>query len=366
MPQKKTAKSQGKKAVRLVDVADAAGVSRWVAGHVLNDGQGNSRTSPEAEDRIRKVAKDLGYQPNAAALLLRGKRSYTLGVLVASAGDPLRSFLVQYLDVEAVKIDCHLLIGNTISKSTVGDDQFEYFVDEFARRKVDGVLCAVHRWLDGDRAALVAQHPSTVFYEDPGLPGAAYVTVDREAAVRLAVDRLARQGRRRIGLAVMSRSRPEDVARYRGYVAELDSHGLEVDERLVFDGEPYGPAFPECNESTGKWEFPFETTQAAIDALAGDQGADAIVVHDDFWAAAMLKQLRARGIGVPADVAVVGYLNHYLADWTDPALTTIDLQHWQAARTMVEMLEKMVTEGPLPAEDRVVKIQPKLIVRESA
>ena len=33
---------------------------------------------------------------------------------------------------------------------------------------------------------------------------------------------------------------------------------------------------------------------------------------------------------------------------------------------MVEMMAKMITRGPLPEDERVVSILPKLIVRESA
>lgn len=348
--------------MRLADVAHEAGVSRWVAGHVLNGGKGNSRTGPEAKRRIREVAEKMGYCPNRMAQSLRGMRSHTFGLLVASAGDPLRSFLVQHLDEESVQRGCHTLIGNTV----LAPGRFESYTEEFARREVDGVLCAVHHWCEGDRRQLLTLHPNTVFYENPGIAGATYVTVDREESVRLAVRRLAEQGRRRIGLAVMTQSRPEHVARRRGYVAELQSQGLPVDERLVFDGEAHGLTFARWDDSTRRWQFPFETTQAALDALVRDQGVDAIVAHDDFWAAALVKQLRARGIGVPSDVAVVGYLNHYLADWTDPALTTIDLAHRQAAQTMVGLLERTIAEGPLPEEERVVKIRPELIVRESA
>ena len=69
---------------------------------------------------------------------------------------------------------------------------------------------------------------------------------------------------------------------------------------------------------------------------------------------------------MPEDVAVVGYLNHFVADWTDPCSTTLDLQHPLAARQMVEMMAKMITRGSLPEEERVVSILPRLIVRESA
>ena len=103
-----------------------------------------------------------------------------------------------------------------------------------------------------------------------------------------------------------------------------------------------------------------------IDELVVRQKADAIVAHDDFWAGAMIRRLSARGIRVPDDVAVIGYLNHYLADWTDPPLTTIDLQHQEVAIHMVSMLEEMASGKTLSLERRVVTIEPKLIVRKSA
>ena len=138
------------------------------------------------------------------------------------------------------------------------------------RRRVDGVFCAVHPRFEEDRAALLAHHPNTVFYEDQGVPGAAYVTVDREEAVRLAVRHVIERGRRRIGLAVMTLSLPTHVARHRGYELELQAHGLPVDERLIFNGESDQPAIATHNQSTEKWEFPAKTMDLVIDSLVRD------------------------------------------------------------------------------------------------
>ena len=354
------------KPATLTDVAAEAGVSRWVAGRVLNGGRGNTRVAAATAGRIREAAKKLHYYPNHAALLLRGKRSHTFGLLVGSAGDPLRALLVEHLDAEAVKLGCSVLIGNTIGNPAVGPNQFDRYVEEFARRGVDGIFCAVHHWFQGDRRLLVARHPHTVFYEEPGVPGAMYVTVDREEAVRLGVCHLLERGRRRIGLAVMTLARRPHLARLHGYQRTLQNHGLAIDERLVFNGAVVRLTFAKYDDRTGRWEFPTETIDAAIDQLVGQGKADAIIAHDDLWAVAFIKRLRARGLRVPDDVAVVGYLNHYVADWTDPTLTTLDLQHSLAAREMVEMMAKTLTRGPLPEEERVVVIPPKLIVRESA
>src|SRR5689334_23165772 len=131
----KSATPTANKSPTLADVARFAGVSCSAAGYVLNGGSGNTRCSQETAERIRKTARKLGYYPNHAARVLSGKRSHMLGLLVASAGDPLRSFLVEYLDTATVKIGCHTIIGNTI----VSPGQFDYYIEEFARRGVDGV-----------------------------------------------------------------------------------------------------------------------------------------------------------------------------------------------------------------------------------
>jgi len=349
--------------VRLVDIAQLAGVSRSVAGQVLNGGKGNSRVGKAAAERVQKIAKKMRYRPNLAARHLRGKRTQTFGVLVSSAGDPLRSFLVQYLDMESVKVGCHTLIGNTIGSGE--PNYFGYYIGELAHRGVDGVFCAVHDWFEGDRRELVRQHPNTVFYENPGLPGACYVQVDRSHALRLAMEHLVSRGRRRIGLALSGLGKPSCQARKRGYLDGLAAHGLPGDESLIFSGDTHGPIYARHDEISLTWDYPLDAVDASIDRLVCDGGADAIIAHDDFWAASLIKRLRIRGLAVPRDVAVVGYLNHYLADWIDPALTTIDLHHELAARRMVELMERLICEEAIPEQDRMVTIEPRLIVRES-
>jgi len=350
----------------LVDVARRAGVSRSVAGRVLNGGTGNTRFSPQAAEAVRQAAAELGYRPNHAARQLRGKRSRTFGVLVASVGDPLLTFLVQHVDAAAVSIGCRTLLANTIGNPDVGPDQFDYHVDDFARRGVDGVVCAVHPWCPGDRRALVERHPNTVFYDDEQVAGVGCVIPDRREAARLAVRHLASCGRRLIGLALMARSQPTSQEREAGYRAELEAAGLPVVEKLVFDGQAHGLAYARHNAQTRRWDFPVALMDRVIDALVRDAGADAIVAHNDFWAAALMRRMRRRGIRVPEDVAIVGYLNHYLADWTDPPLTSIDPMQTVAGEKLVEMLERRAAGEAGVREGSIVRVAPKLIVRESA
>ncbi|PQO44244.1 LacI family DNA-binding transcriptional regulator [Blastopirellula marina] len=352
------------KRVRLVDIAEKVGVSRRAVSAVLL-GTGGNRVGvgDQKAKEIRRVAKSMGYQPNLAARQLVGKRSHTFGLLVASAGDPLRSFLIQHLDEEAVAHGNRTLIGNTV----IAPDRFEKTVQLFTNSGVDGVLCAVHNWLPGDRAALLQQHPCTVFYEDPGIPGAAFVTADRVSAARQATAYLLSQGRRRIGLALTAKSRPSAKERLQGYKRALRDQDEQFRSDLLYYASPkYKDPFAWHNAESLKWSFPEDVIDDLIEKLVVGQSADAIIAHDDYWAATLIKLLHRRGVRVPDDVAVVGYLNHYLADFTDPPLTTIDLSHLAAAAEMVSLLEKMISGEELSPDQLQVRIEPKLIVRQSA
>lgn len=353
------------KKVRLIDVARAAAVSPGVVSQVLGKGKSNSRASETTIARILDVAQQLNYRPDPSARRLRGVRSNLYGVLVASAGDPLVSFLVQFLDMEAAKVGCHTLICNTVGNTALAPDQFDYHVRELLHQGVDGVFCAVHDWFGGDRRELLRLHPKTVFTDDPGIRNVCQVSIDREAVGRLAVRHLFERGCRRIGIAVRGFSYPKQVARLKGYTSEMAACGLAVDGRLIFDGEEFRSAIPICDVRGEKWDFPCIIGARVVDALVRKGGADSIITPDDFWASVIIRELRERGIRVPDDVAVVGYLNHYLADWVDPPLTTISRCPDVMAQMMMQMMERMVKEGPLPETERMAHIQPKLIVRQS-
>ena len=60
-------KPHSSKSVTLADVAEVAGVSRWLAGRVLNGGKSSARACEETKLRIKQAAKQLNYHPNHAA-----------------------------------------------------------------------------------------------------------------------------------------------------------------------------------------------------------------------------------------------------------------------------------------------------------
>jgi len=75
------------KSASIRDVAARAGCSIAAVSKVLNGAKGSTGVGEELAARIQKAARQLGYQPNISAQLLRANRSLGIGVLLPSARD---------------------------------------------------------------------------------------------------------------------------------------------------------------------------------------------------------------------------------------------------------------------------------------
>ena len=80
-------------AVTLQQIAEAAGVSRGTVDRALNN---RGRINAEVADKIRRIADEMGYQPNRAGrALAMAKRSITIGVLIQAADTPFMEKVIE-------------------------------------------------------------------------------------------------------------------------------------------------------------------------------------------------------------------------------------------------------------------------------
>ena len=71
-----TVKAPKQNTVTLQAIADEIGVSAMTVSRVLNgDYKVHTKLALRRADEIRKVAKDMGYVPNAAARMMRSRQT---------------------------------------------------------------------------------------------------------------------------------------------------------------------------------------------------------------------------------------------------------------------------------------------------
>jgi DNA-binding LacI/PurR family transcriptional regulator len=140
----------------------------------------------------------------------------------------------------------------------------------------------------------------------PPEPGVRCIAVDNSSGVRGLTRHLIEKHERRQIAFVSGHGREADE-RLAGYRAGHHDRGLTPDESLVVRGD-----------------FRLSGGQEAVAALfdAGPR-CDAIVAANDWMALGALEALRARGVRVPEDVAVVGFDDIDEARFATPPLTTV-------------------------------------------
>ncbi|MDG4859728.1 substrate-binding domain-containing protein, partial [Streptomyces sp. T-3] len=144
-----------------------------------------------------------------------------------------------------------------------------------------------------------------------------------------AVRHLASLGHRRIGLAVQV----SPTARHLrfGYAAALEALGLEAAPPSPLDAKP--------SSSEGDR---FERTLEYLCSLV-EKGVTGVVVHSDSDAIVLLPRLRARGIKVPEDLAIVAY-DDEVAGLADLPLTAMAPAKREVGARAAELLLARLAE----------------------
>ncbi|MET9324356.1 LacI family DNA-binding transcriptional regulator [Streptomyces sp. NPDC003038] len=136
------------------DIARQAGVSESAVSFALNDRPG---VSQDTRARIRRVAEELGWQPNSAARALSGERSGAVGLVLARPAHTLgvESFFLQLVSgIQEVLSAARIALLFQVVEDI--DAECAVYRRWWAERRVDGVLVVDPRTRD-PRPALLGQ-----------------------------------------------------------------------------------------------------------------------------------------------------------------------------------------------------------------
>jgi DNA-binding LacI/PurR family transcriptional regulator len=328
----------------LEEVAARAGVGRGTASRVIN---GASHVSEAARAAVLRAVDELGYVPNRAARSLVTRQTDSVALVVSESeerffAEPFFASIVRGVSRALSDTAYRLLLS--IAQGPQDRHRLESFLTP---HHVDGVLLLSLHGDDPLPEYLERQGLPTVLGGRPaGVEPPCYVDVDNEAGALLAVRHLLAAGRRRIATLTGPLDMAAGVGRLAGYRRALAEAGLEVDESLVARGD-----FGEPSGAAG----------AAV-LLDRRPDLDAVFAASDPMAIGALRALAARGVRVPADVAVVGFDDSPSARHTSPLLTTVHQPVEEMGRQMVRLLTARMAHRPV---DLRVVLDAHLVVRES-
>jgi DNA-binding LacI/PurR family transcriptional regulator len=289
------------------DVAQRAGVSRATVSYVLNDVPHQS-IPDVTRQRVLSAAAELHYTPHAAARALRAGESRL--VLFINAGVPYGANLSILIDALSAEVAAS-------GRSLVMWQQHDPRDLAATLAHLQPALAITLGQLDAGQRALFAQtHVPSIETGAGRDPHAA------DAGATLQVHYLASRGHRRLGYLTTTDPQLVRFARPRLAGVRAACAELGLDEPVI--GELAAPADINVGELAGllrEW-------------AGGLVPVTAVACYNDVYAMACLAAASQSGLGVPADLAVIGMDDEAVSAYCQPPLTTIRLHVTDFARQL--------------------------------
>lgn len=339
--------------VTIQDVARAAGVSAASVSNLLNGRM--DRMRPVTRARIEAVILELGYRPNPIARQLKTGRAPMFGLLVPNVANPFYGELAVAVERFAQAHGYHVLLCNTLRDGA----REREFTEQLASMGVQGLIIAAPPADLELIRELVERRISIAAFDirlgDLPVPGVDVVTIDNDAATRLAVNHLADLGHRNIAFASAPVTTANRSARLHGYHEALRERDLSPGPILV--------GSPAEGSLHGDVELGVLGQSVGRRLAALRPRPTAVVAHNDMLAIGVMSGLNECGVDVPRDVSVVGLDDIRVASLVKPALTTIRQPSASMAEAALNRLVERLAEPSKPASELV--FLPELVKRAS-
>lgn len=326
---------------RMTDVARLAGVSQGLVSRILS-GDKSLNVKEETRIAVFKAVSELGYVPNASAAALRTSKTNAFGLALKNITSPVFTEVIRGAQEAAAEMDCVLLLidANAIEN---GSDRAAAILKG---NRIDGLLIQGGYGRGEEKLVAFAQNIPRVIVNSRGNSETPGVFLQDDVAARMATGHLVELGHRSIGL-VGGENSGSARRRREGYAAGLLQAGIEPDPRIMIEA---GWDAPSGYEATIK--------------LFGEQRPTGLVVANPGAVIGAIAALSALGLSVPGDVSVICVHDFWIAPYTVPALTTVELPLFELGRASVKLLARSIA-GEDVRDLELVDPSPVLVRRAS-
>ncbi len=330
------------------DVAREAAVSAATVSRVLNGGV----VSPRTKSRILAIIDRLGYVPDERATSLRRASTRKIGLIVSDIDNPIYPKTVKTIHDLLKRKGYPLILGCSYGSNDEEADAIEMM----RRERVSGIIVSTPEGEDDiclkplfER--LVAQNMPFVFLGKTnwGLP-IDTVLMNDQAGMRELTSHVIDSGKVRIAFLSGGEAPTVTQERFQGFFNAMRSRSMQVHHDFVI--------------RLGAYSIENGYEQASK-LLSLKTRPDAIVCANDLLAIGALRAAEDKEVRVPAELAITGFDDIYLATLVRPQLTTIHQPVELTAEKACEFLFHRIENAGRRIKASRLLIDPQLIIRGS-
>lgn len=327
----------------LKDLADKLGVSIATVSRALRN---SHEVGEEMTQKVKQLAKELNYRPNPFAQSLRKEAPRVIGVIVPNLVTHYYAAVLDGIEDYASKLGYSVISAN----SHENHEREAKALDNFLNMHVEGIIaCLAQDTTDYSHfEQLHDMGIPLVFFARCCLEGKfSQVVGNGDVAAQEATQHMIETGSRRI--AFIGGPNHLDMVRRRkhGYLEALRENRIPIDRSLVV-----------CDK------IDFDVARnATLRLLEGENPPDAILAFNDIITYAAFDAIKAKGLRIPQDVAIIGFTDGDSAAFVTPRLTAImDKAHEQGSKAC-ELLMRSIN-----GDEKIYKeVVPMILkIRESS
>jgi LacI family transcriptional regulator len=330
--------------VTIKDVARASGVSSMTVSRVINDSE---RVSPETRRRVEEAISDLGYVPSRLARGLIRQKTGTLALIVPDVANPFFTLVVRGAEDVARRAGYRMILCDTRADLTIERE----VIEEMLAHRVEGIVIAPVSDRSKGHLERLERFGVQFVLIDRTVSGieSDVVVGDSAGGARRLVEHLISLGHRRIGFVTEADEVSTARDRRQGYEAALAAAGLPLDQSLIVRATVDPPGG-------------FDGMRRLLEL---EEPPTAVFTVNNLVALGAIEAIRARGLEVPDDVALVCFDDIEYASRLYPFLTVM-AQPAETLGTLGTQLLVERIEGRAPEQRRVVVLPAQFVVRKSS
>lgn len=338
---RQTMKSQ--KHTSLKDIAQVLGVSIPTVSRALKDSPEISR---ELCAKAKKLAQEMSYRPNPFALSLRKNTPRIIGVVVPDIVTHFFASVLNGIENTAVANGYFVII-------TTSHEAYEHEkrnIGNLVNMRVEGIIaCLSQETMDYSHLlALKDINMPLVLFDRVCLTDQfSSVVADGAYSAQMATQHLLDNGSKRV--AFIGGGNHLDIVKKRkhGYLEALRANGIPIEKELVV-----------CRK------LDYEEGKIAAETLLSlSNPPDAIIAMNDTLAFAAIEVIKAHGLRIPEDIAIIGYTDEQHANYVEPKLSAISHQTYKMGEITCKLLIEQIKGNK---EVKQVKVPTHLQIRGSS
>lgn len=333
----------------IYDIAREAGVSASTVSRVINNKAGIKESTRK---KVQKLLDEYNYTPDVAARGLVTQASKFIGILIEDIRVSHHTESAYVIEQEMTRQ------GYTcITFSTGADSKRKaQYIEILEQRRVEGAIFIGSMFGTEEVRQSVEQHlsniPVVIINGALDLPNTYSVLIDEERGTEECVALLTQKGRKQL-VYLMDVATPANEKKNRGFCTGMLRSGLKSAGHSIY-AEVDGTTGPRSSVERGRCE----TTEL----LKQMPDVDGILCATDMLAIGCMQELKAHGIAVPEQVAVIGVDNTLYGQLCTPALTTLDNKLGEVSLAAANMLLDVLQERPVSHK---LMLLTEIIQRES-